>query len=304
MKQAAEYARRVRKLMGLLKKEGSVAALPPVDDPMEQLLRGIFTDFIGEGRANSALVRLRTAVVDVNELRVTPISEIVEILGSDLSCARRAGEEISRSLNAIYNKLHHLDLSFISKGSKRTAEAFLNNLPGVNAHARATVILRCLKGAIVPVDTHMSDFLRHGNYVPPDATVDTMQRFLASVVPESQLGSFYAHLKRYAAAHAPRKPLAPLPPPTPPKEEVAVSPPPALPVAPSKGAREKDAKPSKDAGKVTAKVAAPAKPVKSAKPAKPAPKSAKSSKARSKTRPEPASRPKARSARPARARHR
>ena len=218
MKQAAECARRVRKLMALLKKEGSAAPLPPVEDPMEQLIRGVFTDFVSESRANAAAVRLRQALVDVNELRVTPISELVQIVGADTPFARRASEELSRSLNAIYNKLHHLDLAFIMKGSKRTAESFLRSVFGLNTHARATIILRCLKGSIVPVDVHMSDFLRGNGYVPPDASVELIQKFLAGIVPQSQLGSFYVQFKRYAAAHPPKSvPPPPVEPPPPPE---------------------------------------------------------------------------------------
>jgi endonuclease III len=213
MKNVAEHLQRVRRLYNQVKKEGGSTALPPMDEPIEQLLRGVLSDYAAEARASSALSRLRTAVVDLNELRVTPVSEMVEIIGADYPMCRKAMTELSAALNAVYNKLHHLDLSFLKKCARRSAEAFINSLEGVNAHARATVILRCFKGHAVPVDAAMFQLLRRTGCVEPDATVDQAQKFLAAHLRESEAISFYVLMKRYAAAHAPRKAAEPEPPP-------------------------------------------------------------------------------------------
>ncbi|RIK66301.1 MAG: hypothetical protein DCC65_10030 [Planctomycetota bacterium] len=206
MKNAALHAREFKKLLKKIRRE-SATPFPPIQDPMEQLLRGILTDYASEARASAALARLREAVVDINEMRVTPVAELVEIIGADMPLCRRAAEDIVKALNAIFNKLHHLDLSFLVKGSRRTAESFLNSLDGVNEHARASVILRCLKGHAVPADVLMCEILRRENCVEPGASVGEIHKFLASQIKESQAASFYAQFKRYAAAHAPKKPV-------------------------------------------------------------------------------------------------
>lgn len=206
MKNAALHAREFKKLLKKIRKEGATP-FPPVQDPMEQLLRGILTDYASEARASAALARLREAVVDINEMRVTPVAELVEIIGADMPLCRRAAEDIVKALNAIFNKLHHLDLSFLVKGSRRAAESFLNSLDGVNEHARASVILRCLKGHAVPADVLMCEVLRRENCVEPGASVGEIHKFLASQIKESQAATFYAQCKRYAAAHAPKKPV-------------------------------------------------------------------------------------------------
>jgi hypothetical protein len=52
--------------------------------------------------------------------------------------------------------------------------------------------------------------------VEPDATVDQAQKFLAAHLRESEAIPFYVLMKRYAAAHAPRKAAEPeVPPPAP-----------------------------------------------------------------------------------------
>ncbi len=209
MKNAAECARRLKRLVGKMKKERGVALPPPVDDPTDQLLRGVLTDFSSEGRANAALHRLRDAVVDLNELRVTPVAEIVEIIGADFPMCRSAAEGISTALNAVYNRLHSVDLGFLKKAARRTAESFLNSLPGLNPHAKASVLMRCLKIHAVPADAAMCEFLRRSGCVPPDARAEEIQRFLASQIRESQAPAFYAQFKRYASTHTPRKGASP-----------------------------------------------------------------------------------------------
>ena len=211
MKNVAEHLQRIRKLFNQVKKEGGSTALPPLEEPMEALLRGVLSDYAADTRAGSALSRLRTAVVDLNELRVTPVSEMVEIVGVDYPMIRKAATDMSTALNAIYNKLHHLDLAFLKKVARRSAETFVNSLETVNAHARATVILRCIKGHAVPVDAAMYQLLRRTGCIEPDATVDQAQKFLAAHLRESEAVPFYVLVKRYAAAHAPRKALEPEP---------------------------------------------------------------------------------------------
>lgn len=265
MKNATMHAREFKKLLKKIRKE-SGSPLPPVEDPMEQLLRGIFTDYAAEARANTALTRLREAVVDINELRVTPVSEIVEIIGADYPSCRRAAEDICRALLALFNRLHHLDLSFLKKAARRTAESFMNNLHAVNAHARATVLLRCFKVPCVPADAAMCEILRREGCVEPDASVEDIQKFLASQVPSSQAATLYVQFKKYASTHAPRKPMkvpaAVVAPPEPAKAEAA-------PVA-TKPAPDKKRSHAKPASRASArKSAAKAKP-ESKKKTKPA----------------------------------
>lgn len=206
MKNAALHVREFKKLLKKIRRENA-APFPTVEEPMDQLIRGILTDYASDSRAAAGLARLQEAIVDINELRVTPVAEIVEVIGPDFPLCRRAAEDIIKALNAIFNKLHHLDLGFLKKAARRTAESFLHSLDGVNEHARASVILRCLKGHAVPADIIMCEILRREGCVEPDATTEQIHKFLASQIKESQAASFYAQFKRYAAAHAPKKPI-------------------------------------------------------------------------------------------------
>jgi endonuclease III len=205
MKKEAQYAHRIKQLIGKLKKAGGSSELWEGEDPMELLLWAILSNYASESRAAAAVARLQAAMADYNELRVTSIAEIVEIIGADYPMCRPAAEEISRTLQAIFNRLHHLDLEFLKTGAKRTAEAFVSNLDGAGPHAKAMMVLRCLKGHTVPLDVNMFAFLQKSGCIPKDAPIEQAEKLLASVVKERETASIYTMLKRHAAAHAPRK---------------------------------------------------------------------------------------------------
>ncbi|HVP13128.1 MAG TPA: hypothetical protein VMV94_18275 [Phycisphaerae bacterium] len=206
MKREAQYAHKVKQLHTRLKKTGGPVEAWEGEEPMELLLWSILSTYASESRATAATGKLQAAMADYNELRVTSIAEIVEIIGTDYPMCRPAAEEISRVLQAIFNRLHHLDLGFLKTGARRTAESFLNNLDGLGAHAKAMMVLRCLEGHAIPLDVNMLAFLQKNGCLPRDLPIEQGQKFLASVIKERDAVSFYTYLKRHAAAHAPRKP--------------------------------------------------------------------------------------------------
>jgi endonuclease III len=205
MKFDEEHVRRVKRLWQQLRKGGGHVHLPPVEDPMDQLLEGVFSNYAAESRAHAAVNRLRATVVDLNELRVTPVAEIVEIVGPDFPMCRASAEELNRTMLSLFNRTHKTDLKFLTKQSRRGAETFLNRLDGLGAYTKATILQRCFKAPVVPVDYTMLHFLRKSGCVPADASVEGVQKFLSQQVRESDAMTFYVLLKRHAAAHAPRK---------------------------------------------------------------------------------------------------
>lgn len=204
MKNAAQYARRVKRLFATIKRDGGKSKTLRADDPMEQLMRGILSRTASETRANSAWGRLRTAAVDLNELRVTPVSELVAIMGRDYPQARSVAEAISKSLNSIFNHRHDLDLGFLKSVSRSVAENFLKGLDGVDEHARAAVVLLSLGAHAIPVDDNMLGYLRKGEYVADTASRGEVQAFLERQIKARDGATFYALLKRFAATHSPR----------------------------------------------------------------------------------------------------
>lgn len=204
MKNATHYAKRLKRLHTALKRDKTKPRLAFAEDPLEQLMRGILGRTASETRAAAAVNRLRDAVVDLNELRVTPVSELVEIIGAEYPEARSVADALARVLVAIFNRRHNLDLAFLTSGGRKNAESFLQGLDGIDPHATASVILGALGGHAIPVDDHMLAFLRRGDYVDRNAERGEVQGFLERQFKAKDGRSFYALLKRHSATHAPK----------------------------------------------------------------------------------------------------
>lgn len=212
MKKDVLCMQHLKQLLSKARKAGGSVEFHQSEDPMELLLWSILTNYASEARATAAMAKLQAAMVDYNELRATPTAEIVEIIGVDYPLCRMAAEEISCTLHGLFNRLHHLSLDFLKAGSRRTAESFLNALDGVSPHAKAMMTLRCLRGHAVPLDVNMYAVLLKGGCIPAGMPVEQAQRWLASRIKERDVVTFYGAVKRYAAAHAPRKLIIAKPP--------------------------------------------------------------------------------------------
>ncbi|HWL93091.1 MAG TPA: hypothetical protein VNT79_06125 [Phycisphaerae bacterium] len=205
MKNRPEYVKRIKQLYARLKKDGGKASLELVDDPMQVLLLGVLCNHASEQRSAAALRKLLESVVDINELRVTPVADMIQSLGVDFPGGRRAATEITQVLNAIFNSLHHLDISFLKTQSKKAVNVFLDRLDGLTPHAAAFFRNRYLSHGDVPLDEHMLAILERSNCLPAGTPHDEAHRFVAGVFGERDGANFYAMFKRYAAAHAPRR---------------------------------------------------------------------------------------------------
>jgi len=205
MKRDVLCMKRLKQLLGKARKAGGRADFYETDDIVEFLLWSILTTYASESRSVTAISKLQAAMVDYNELRVSPVAEIVEVIGNDFPFCRPAAEEISRTLLAIFNRLHHLNLDFLKTSPRRTAELFLNSLDGIGAHAKAMMIMRRLKGHAVPLDAGMYALLQKTGSIPAGMSSEAAQKWLAPRIKERDVQAFYGCMKRYAAVHAPRK---------------------------------------------------------------------------------------------------
>ncbi len=182
-----------------------MANLVETDDPMRLLLLGIYSNFGSEQRAAAAVERLFGAVVDVNELRVTPVADLVQIVGVDYPNSRGAAEEASKALNSIFNRTHDLDLRFLRTAGKKAAVAFLDSLDGLSPHAKAFFQQRYLNIHTIPLDANMHAYLQRSDCIEQEAGVAEAQKFLTSVIRDRDAAAFYSRFKRFAATHSVRR---------------------------------------------------------------------------------------------------
>lgn len=226
MKHGTEYAKRVKRLhQRLLKSYGKPSAIEPTD-PIEQMVVGILSQDTSMSRAQSAYRRLVGEMVDLNELRVTPPSEIAEQIDGLIPMASDKARRIVDALNAVRRRQDTLDLDFLKQRGRREAREYLESLEGLTPFVAAQVVLFSLQGHAIPVDNLTLYVLRKKELVDPEADIPTVQGFLERNINASDAAGFVQLLDRFVAASGGRVEVSELPAllsPAPPPSPVAAS---------------------------------------------------------------------------------
>lgn len=185
MRGATECAKRLKLLLSSLRSQLGKVSPPSPGDAITQMLMGILTRNVPEPKAADALDRLRSVVVDYNELRVIPPYEMSEALG-DYPDARTKCEDITRSLNSIFAREHQITLDHLRSMSKRDALAYLEATEGLDDYTIARVRQMGLEQHAIPLDEAMWAYAREQEIVNPRCTLKEAQQFLERQVPDAE----------------------------------------------------------------------------------------------------------------------
>lgn len=205
MKNATQYAQKIKRLNGKIKKEAQKDPPVEVNGAVETLLLGILSRPTTQKKAVEALTRLKESTVDMNDLRVTPVADIVQIIGVSYPRARSVAEEISAVLASIFNQVHEVDLSFLKSLGKKAAAAFLDALDGLSQHANAFFTLRHLNSSAVPLDEQAYTYLIKTDHLPEGTSIEEAHKFLRTHIKEADAGPLSAALKAHARSSAGKK---------------------------------------------------------------------------------------------------
>jgi hypothetical protein len=170
---------------------------PAGGDAITQLILGILSRDTPDSKAREALNRLRSAVVDYNELRVIPPIELAEMLGA-YPDVRLKCEDISRSLNKIFALNHLVSLDYLMDLPKKEVRAALDQIDGLEAYTRARVRLLGLHQHAIPLDEAMWAYARKAGIVDRRCSLEQAQAFLERQIAEEDAQEFVALLGRQA----------------------------------------------------------------------------------------------------------
>ncbi len=205
MKNATQYAAKIKKLLTNIKSHEEKDGRVEIDGPEETLLMGILARSAPEKKAADALSNLRAATVDLNDMRVTPVAEMVQIIGTGYPAARVAAAEIAAVMNSIFNQLHEMDLSLFKGMAKKAAISFLDDLDGLSPYAHAFFRLRYLSSSAVPLTDAGLTYLIKTDHLPEGTNVDEAQKFLGNHFKDDAALTLSSALKIYAASPAAKK---------------------------------------------------------------------------------------------------
>jgi hypothetical protein len=197
MRGATDCAKRLKQLFSSLRSKLGKVNLPAATDPITQLILGVLSRDTPETKASEGLERLRSMVVDYNELRVIPPIELAAIF-ADFPDARLKCEDISRALNGVFAQEHAISLDRLASLSRRDVQETLDQIDGLEPYTRARIRLLGLHQHAIPLDEAMWALLRAEHAVDARCPHLDAQQFLERQIAEQDALEFYALLKRHA----------------------------------------------------------------------------------------------------------
>ena len=155
---------------------------------LEELIYAICREGSTSADADAGYTRLRKAFIDWNEVRVSTVQEVGDVL-RPLSGSGSRAKRIIGLLQEVFEDKYSFDLSELDKkGLKDTARKLRFYKEGVNDYAVAWVIQRTLGGHAIPLDEPTLRVLRRLGVVEdfdPDS-LETVRGSIEHVIPKTR----------------------------------------------------------------------------------------------------------------------
>jgi endonuclease-3 len=183
---------------------------------LEELIYAACREGTTHEDADRAYASLRKAFIDWNEVRVSTVQEVADVLRPLPQPGARA-KRIIALLQAVFEERYSYDLSdILKKGLKDTARKLRFYKEGVNDFAVAWVIQRTLGGHAVPLDTPTLRVLGRLGVVEPGEpdSLEALRGSMEHVIPKARDAEFTElmseHAKELCIEGTPRCGLCPL----------------------------------------------------------------------------------------------
>jgi endonuclease III len=132
-------------------KRKNIEEAPP-RDATTQLAVSFFQWQATRDLAEQAIGQVLAEMVDINELRVSHLEEIVEVVGADYPLIEERVPRMRDALNEVFRREHGIDMASVEGKSKKDQRAYLETLPGAPPYVVSQVMLLAFGGHAVPVD--------------------------------------------------------------------------------------------------------------------------------------------------------
>jgi endonuclease III len=205
MKNSKEYSKEIKKLYRSLNRKYPKIQKIMYDEPVDAIVYAIVSSKFNEKAAESAIKRFNDYFIDLNDLRVSRVEEIVEMLGQDTTVSRGIASKITSVLRSIFNEYHKVSLEALKKMGKRPARQILEKIEGLNRFIVDYCMLTSLQGHAIPLTEGMIEYLRSNQLVHPDADEQQIEGFLAKQISAKEGYEFYALLRRESEVGSSKK---------------------------------------------------------------------------------------------------
>ena len=195
MKNSKEYSKNIQNLYRTLKHKHSKIQEVNYEVVTDAVVYSIISENMSEKAAESAIKRFTDYFVDLNDLRVSRVEEIVEVLGENTPATREIASRIIRVLQAIFNDYHKVSLELLKKLGKRPARQVLEKIDGTSNFIVDYCMLTSLRGHAIPLTNKMIKYLKANDLVDNDADEQQITGFLAKQISAKNGYEFYVLLR-------------------------------------------------------------------------------------------------------------
>jgi len=196
MKNSQEYSKKVSNLFRLLKSAQANVKEVTYDGVSDALVYAIISENMSKSAVDAAIKRFDEYFVDLNDLRVSRIEEIIEVLGEDTPATRDTASRLIRVLRVIFNEYNNVSLEALRKVGKRPAKQALEKIDGTSRFVVNYCMLTSLQGHAIPLTRQMIEYLRNNELVHPDADEQEIGGFLTKRISAANAYEFYVLLRR------------------------------------------------------------------------------------------------------------
>jgi hypothetical protein len=198
MKNAKQYEPKIKKLLSGAKK-ASPEEVPP-EGAVAFLIDSILQENSTAAEAEAAFAGIVQEFVDFNELRVSPIKEIVEAMGRNQTRTRQKAQMLHQSLNEVFERSFGPNLNYLAEFNKRDIRRHFREI-GLSPFAEALCSMVLFDVHAIPVDDALADALRLNEMVDPDADIEDIQGFLERVIAQKDNYAAHLALREYLEKH-------------------------------------------------------------------------------------------------------
>lgn len=203
---ASNRAALIGKLQKTLRKH--YKPVPPVERPVfEQMLFACCLENANYESAEEAFARLQANFYDWNEVRVTTVKELAEVMHT-LHEPLEAAERLKNALQSTFEATYSFDLEHLKKQNLGVAVQKLQRFKGVSHFVVSHLVQNSLGGHAIPLDRGAMQLLTIIGYLDPRETDPNKVTGLERAIPKNK-GAEFSSLFHQLAADLVASPYSP-----------------------------------------------------------------------------------------------
>lgn len=168
---------------------------------LDAVIYGIISEKITLKETETVLKKFSEYFVDWNDLRVSRIEEIAELLGADTPENRQTAMTLTKVLQRVFNENNQMSMESIRKLGKRQARQKLEKIEDLSKFVIDYCMLTSLDSHAIPLTERMVEYLKRNELVNENADEPTIEGFLSKQISAKNGYEFYLLLRHESETH-------------------------------------------------------------------------------------------------------